>query len=229
MRSAAVFAFCCVIGSTTTHAAPIFFDDFNNYNSGGAATSQANTGLQVQAYGSLANFSASGANVVHAVDRSGTGDWAAMLYGGSGAGASDANQITTKVPVAANALGTSYTVAFQGAGATYSNIAQATKTGDYLEFIVQDAQGNIVSTHQYNTPAFTETSSNPFADASFIYVGDGNGEMTLEVLAVANAGDFGGAIDNLSISTTAVPEPVSASLLALGLVSLGFVRRPKMM
>ncbi len=164
-----------------------FSYDFDGYTNGNSAMTQAGTGLTVEANGDLPGWTKNlSAGNIHAVDRSGSGNFAVMLY--------DGNLMYYATPIAANTLGASYTVAFDGAIAVYAAAYQATAAGDYVQFLINDANGTIGS-YKY-TPTSTA-----FSPASFTYTGSGLAGGVYLVMMDGNPGDgrFGGAIDNVSV------------------------------
>jgi hypothetical protein len=174
--------------------------------------------LTVEAYGVLANWNATGEHAVHAVDRSGSGDWAVMLYGSDSA--QTANVISLASLVSANDAGKEYTVSFQGAAADYSSSSQGNEAGDTLEFDVLRSDGSTLYSYSYQPAYWTDASVNPFTDASFTYTGDGSGNVGLSITAVTGGdGHFGGAVDNLTIES--VPEPTTWALMVMGLAAIG--------
>lgn len=211
----------------TAPAAVIFSDDFNGYVAGGYGT-QADTGLTLGAFGDQPNWIKGGVNAVHAEDRTGAGDWAPMFYGASGYDAGDQNSLLMATGIAANALGMTYTVAFEGAAAAYGSNAQANGGFDYLRFRVLDAGDAEIFSYIYSAPDWSYGSSNPFSAASFDYVGTGTGNIRLLIDAYASYDHFGGSIDNLSISgDVAAPEPAALGLLGLGLAGIAAARRKR--
>lgn len=208
-------------------AATIFADDFNSYSSGGATSSQSGTGLTVEAFGTLAGWTASGVNAAHAVDR-GAGDWGVMFYGANGP--SDTNSILMNSAVSANSLGVNYTVSFEGAAANFAHWSQGNLDGDVVMFDVLNGLDAIVASYVYDPANWTDGPTNPFSAGSFSYVGNGTGDIRLRIYATAAAGRFGGAIDNLAIDAedpTPVSEPAMLGLFGLGALGLGLRRRRK--
>lgn len=199
----------------------IYSDDFSSY-AGNQNDQQTDTGLNVAFGGTLSNWNSAGLHAIHAVDRTGTGDWAVMFFNGDGAGT---NIIELAHGIAANALGTNYIVAFEGAPANYSAPAQATQTGDGLMFNVLDQFNTVIFSYIYNPATWPNSPTNPFSPASFTYSGTGNGNVTFSIFGVGNSGRFGGAIDNFSVDVAAAPEPGALGLLVVGAGLIGFSRR----
>lgn len=206
--------------ATPAIAAPIFSDDFNSYSRGSFYT-QVDTGLDEGAFGDLAAWDKAGQNAVHAVDRSGAGDWAAMLYAGPFA----PNSVTTNSAFAANELGATYTVSFESAAAAYGSDREGTSNTEFLQFSLLRTDGSVLFNYDYKTANWTGSSNNPFSLSTFDYVGDGSGDVKLSILGLSTTGDtrFGGAVDNVSVS--AVPEPATWAMLVLGLFGIGFMAR----
>lgn len=219
----AVVAGCMALASQAS-AATIFSDGFNSYTTGNYGT-QAVTGLTIGAFGTLPGWTAAGQNVVHAVQRS-TGDWAVMLYGGNSA--AQANVITMSSGIAANTLNALYQVSFAGAAATYATSNQGNAAGDLLRFDVLRANNSVLASYLYDPADWStvvSSGSNPFTAGAFFYTGDGTGAVRLRVTGAAAAGRFGGALDNVAISS--VPEPASWAMMigGFGLVGANLRRR----
>lgn len=200
-------------GISSANATEIVSYDFNNYANGQAQSTQANTGLTVYAYGDLPNFSKSGANSLHAVERS-PGDFAIMLYNGNGDD-SERNSITTNDNFSANTFGQKYLVSFLGAFGDYSNSSQITKPGDGLIFKIFNTTSSISYLYQ--------PTSSDFTSDSFSYIGTGTGAVSLKITGGGAAGEFGGAVDNVSIA--AVPEATSWAMMLVGMGLIGFAAR----
>ncbi len=215
-------------------AAVFFNDTFNSY-SAPFYGNQADTGLIVGAVGNLDGWISGGLNAVHAVDRSGTGDWAPMFYGYQGGGAAGTNAMLMADGVAANLLGTNYNVSFEGAAAVWANASQASGVGDYLRFNVIDENFETIASYLYDPADWSGTPSNPFTMANFTYAGTGSGNVRLYIYAETSFDKFGGAIDNLTISSidgidegpTDAPEPAALALLGFGLAGVAAARRKR--
>lgn len=203
-----------ILAMGSVFAAPIYQSNFNSYTSANGVSSQAGTGLIINAFGSVAGWTASGTNVIHGVQRS-SGDWAVMLY--------DTNAVTMSTGVLANSIGSRYSVAFDGAGGSYNAASQATGAGDTLLFEIINSVNAVVASYVYTPAVFTN--SNPFIAANFSYAGNGTGAVRLRVSDTLADNRFGGAFDNLSI--TEVPEPASALLMLAGVAGLAAARRKR--
>ncbi len=182
-------------GDNNQHAggATIFSDNFNAY-SGIQDATQAVTGLPVAYGGDLPGWTKIvGGHAVHAVERS-PGDWALMFI--------NVNTVFMNTGVATNRAGVSYVVAFEAAPADYRG-GQGTRTGtDSIRFEVLNPSDAVVASFDYFPGDFPTSGTNPFSSASFIYVGDGSGDVRLRIFDAhtTSSDHFGGAIDNLSIS-----------------------------
>lgn len=211
--------FCALAASVlcvgVAAAAPIYQSNFNTY-AGSAASAQADTGLLINAFGSVSGWNGAGMNALHAVQRQ-AGDWAIMLY--------DTNVITMSSGIAANSAGSTYKVAFDGAAGSYNNRAQASIAGDTMRFEIINVANQVLASYTYLTPAWTSSATNAFVAASFEYVGNGSGAVRLRVSDTLQNGRFGGAFDNVSVS--AVPEPASVLLMMVGLAGLAAAQRKR--
>lgn len=205
--------------SAPASAATIFSSDMNSYTSSNMGRLQPHTGLSENFGGSLADWTGAGFNAVHGVDRGG-GNWAAMLFGSASLGP---NSITTKALLAANALGQLYQIDFASAAAAYSNDGEGTQASDDLRFSLVNGSGVVLQSQIFHTASWTASAVNPFVNGSISYVGDGTGDVRLQITGESSSNRFGGAIDNVMLS--AVPEPASWAMMILGIGAVGFAMR----
>ncbi len=211
-------------GTFTSHASVIFTESFNGYTNYAGPGSQASTGLSVYHSGTITGWSNSGIHSAHAVDRGG-GDYALQLFNGVGVIA-PVNILTQSTGIAANDLGTEYLVSFDAAPTVWSNPSEASAAGDavLIELLRTD---NSVLTSSTQAPGIwsgTASAQNSFNPYSFSYTGDGSGSVRLRLSgSPANDSRFGGAIDNLAVSS--IPEPTRALLLLTCVLALALTRR----
>ncbi len=211
---------------TLAGAAELFnasFDDFTapapNFNG-----LQFQSGFPVAHTGDVPGWDKAGAGAVHAVNHATPtlappGDFAAMIW--------QDNVITLDAAIeGSNAAGQSYQVDFDASAAVYQQAAQQTGAEDGVLVEVLRGDGSVLASQAYLPGAWT--GSIALDHVSFAYVGDGSGDVRLRVgPSNFNSGTFGGAIDNLTVSTSAVPEPGTLASAAVVLVGAGvsIVRR----
>ncbi len=133
------------------------------------------------------------------------------------------NILTQSTGIAANNLGTEYLVSFDAAPTVWSNVLEATAAGDAVLIELLRSNNSVLTsfTQAPGTWSGTQNSFNPY---SFSYTGDGSGSVRLRLSgSPASNGHFGGAIDNLAVSST--PEPTRALLLLTGVLALALTRR----
>ena len=202
-----------VFNGVPASASIIFSEGFESYSAVDYGDTQNDTGLRLGHSGTVSAWNQSGAGALHAVDRSGSGNWALMFYNGTDS--SNTNTITLKNAISANTLATVYTVNFVGAGAIYQSAEQGTRSGDSLGIRIIDGLGSVIANYTFDSPAFTYAAYNPFSAGSFTYTGNGVGDVKVEVVGQGNSNSFGGALDDFSISgpTSTVAEPTAAFLL----------------
>ncbi len=215
-------AFLCLSAAMQPAAASVIYsDNFNDY-SAGEYGSQYQTGLTVGAVGTLPGWTASGFNAVHAVELN-PGNWAVMLWDNGGPAG---NTITLQTPIAANTAGAGYAVSFDGGPAVWGYGPQATLADDFLNFTVRDASNSLVASYDYTPGAWNGAET--LSPASFMYTGDGVGDVIIQVSFGQADQQFTGAFDNLTVSN--VPEPATWALMLAGLLSFAgivAVRRRK--
>lgn len=192
--------------SATVGAAPIFTENFNGY-AGTQNDTQYETGLNVAFGGNVTGWSNSGDGTMHAVDLSGTGNWAIMLW--------QNNVITQSTGIGANGNGISYQVDFDYGTAVYASSAQATSADDSLLVEVLRADNSVLASGTYTPGAWSNpTNANLSAGlhGTLSYVGDGSGNVRLRIgpAGTLDSGRFEGEIDNISVSDTTVLGPVLA-------------------
>ncbi len=170
-------------------------EDFSNYL-GTQNGLQFQTQLKVSNRGDLTGWTKGGTNAVQAVDRTGAGDYAPMIY--------DDNGLTFSSGIAANELGKTYHIDFVAGPAADANPASATTASDGMVIDVLRGDASVLAAYTCQPGAWAGAQS--FAPYSFVYVGDGNGNVRLRISALAPGwGYFGGAIDHLRVATDYVP------------------------
>ncbi len=181
---------------TVISASGIFFaENFNSY-SGNQNNTQYQTGLKVAHTGSVARWSNSGTSTMHAVDLSGSGNWAVMFY--------QDNVITLATAIAANTSGVTYQVDFDYGTAVYAGADQRTLTGDGLLVEVLRPDNSVLASNTYLSGAW-DTSGNRNLDVgnhgTLQYTGDGSGVVRLRIGPTPpyTTGRFEGEIDNLTL------------------------------
>ena len=190
-------------------AAPsvIFTDDFAGYTSSSGLGTQVSTSLGLKAFGTLPGWTASGTNVVHAVDRdAGAGtNWAYTSYGN--------NTIVQQTGIAANTNGNKYTVTFDIGPSVYEISSQATRSGDGFLVSVLRADGTtLASSTQIAGTWDWSTGAQGLTTRSFTYTGDGSGNVKLKFEPIAVAARFNGAIDNVSVRNGGDCDPAISTV-----------------
>ena len=175
----------------------LFAEDFSGYTTGNQSGSQSHTGLKITYGGSVARWSKSGFNSLHAVDLSGSGNWAIMFY--------QDNAITLTTGIAANILGVTYKVDFDYGTAVYAQSSQATTATDGLLVEVLRADNTTLASDTYLPGTWSNpTNANLSAGhhGTLQYVGDGSGVVRLRIGPTApyTSGRFEGEIDNITIA-----------------------------
>ncbi len=186
-----------VIGSSGV----LFAENFNNY-SGDQNSIQYQTGLKVAYGGSVSRWSNAGYSTMHAVDLSGSGNWAIMFY--------QDNVITLATGIAANTSGVTYQVDFDYGTAVYGTAQadQRTTATDSLLVEVLRPDNSVLASNTY-TPGAWDTSGNRNLDVgnhgTLQYTGDGSGVVRLRIGPTPpyTTGRFEGEIDNISITVAA--------------------------
>ena len=187
--------------------------NFDDITSASVSTTQSNTGNWLVYNSTYSSFNRSGFNAIHAIQLSGSvqggaGDYAVMIYGD--------NVVTQKNGFAANNLGKTYYVSFDIGPTVYSLLSQATQAGDTFRINLLRADNSLLQTVDITPGAWTGVQT--FTRSYFSYVGDGSGDVRLQLMSGNTLTRFAGAVDNMTFwDTTPVPEPSAFSLLTIGL------------
>jgi len=197
-------------------AATIFTENFSGY-SGTQNATQYQTGLNVAYGGNVFGWSNLGDGTMHAVDLSGSGNWAIMLW--------QNNVITQTVGIAANDSGSSYEVNFDYGTAVYADAPERTLSTDALLVELLRSNDSVLASQFFFPGAWDDTGNQNLdrgLQGTLPYVGDGTGDLRLRIgpaPATFNQGHFAGEIDNLSVNL--IPEPSTYALLVMAVVGLG--------
>ncbi|MCX6878124.1 MAG: DUF4038 domain-containing protein [Verrucomicrobia bacterium] len=184
----------------------LFAEDFSGYTTGNQSGSQDQSGLKIAYGGNVSKWSKSGFNSVHAVDLSGSGNWAIMFY--------QDNVITLATGIAANDNGVTYTVNFDYGTAVYAQSSQATAATDSLLVEVLRTDNSVRASNTYTPGTWSHpTNANLSAGkhGTLQYVGDGSGVVKLRIgpAGSSSTGRFQGEIDNISIAVDATASYAS--------------------
>ena len=187
--------------ATTNHvvsAAPaaIFSENFNSITQGYTGT-QAHTNLTVGAWDTLTGWTSAGTHAIHDVDRilGAEIDIAVSFYNN--------NEITLSTGFAANASGVAYTMTFEVGPSVWSGSGQASNSTDGLVVSLLRANGSTVASTSQLAGAWngTSTAQDAMTSRTFVYTGDGTGDVRIKVANINPSADrFGGAIDNIVVT-----------------------------
>ena len=187
--------------ATTNHvvsAAPaaIFSENFNSITQGYTGT-QAHTNLTVGAWDTLTGWTSAGTHAIHDVDRilGAEKDIAVSFYNN--------NEITLSTGFAANASGVAYTMTFEVGPSVWSGSGQASNSTDGLVVSLLRANGTTVASTSQLAGAWngTSTAQDAMTSRTFVYTGDGTGDVRIKVANINPSADrFGGAIDNIVVT-----------------------------
>jgi hypothetical protein len=172
-----------------------FAESFAGYQ-GNQDVTQFQTGLKVAHSGKVSDWTNSGSNAIHAVDRALKGgevtpsDWAVMIF---------QDNVITSAAIPANDAGTTYRVDFEISPAIYADAAQATRAGDALLIEVLRANNSVLTS--IKAPSAAWSGKMAFTPAKLDYSGDGTGPIRLRVRAATSdhSARFHGAIDNITV------------------------------
>lgn len=169
-----------------TCAPAIFYEPFSDLSTGTTGT-QCDTGLTIYVYSTLPRWAGAGGNALHGVQ---VGPNRAISF-------PDTNVITMLTPVAANTLGETYEVRFNGGPGVWAGCVQASSSGDHLVIELLRDNDTVLASYLYAPPNWAGVQT--FAPTSFSYTGDGSGTLRLRVRDAETNGRFGGALDDIGI------------------------------
>jgi hypothetical protein len=118
-------------------------------------------------------------------------------------GASTANVLTLAKGIAANEKERKYEVGFEAAPSVWAGPSQRTKAADGLQIDFLRADGSVVAEIRHNPGPWSGTQdAQKLHRAKFSYSGDGSGDVRIRITsATPGSGRFGGALDDLTITT----------------------------
>ena len=207
------------------HAGVLMNFNFDDITGASISTTQSDTGNRLVYNAQYATFNRAGFNAIHAIQLSGAshggaGDYAVMIYGD--------NVVTQKTGFAANTLGSTYYVSFDIGPTVYSNLSQATQAGDTFRINVLRADNSPLASTDVTPGVWAGVQT--FQRSYFSYVGDGTGDVKLQLQSGNTLTRFAGAVDNMTFWDTvpnAIPEPSAGALLVAGMALLAALRRRK--
>ena len=111
-----------------------------------------------------------------------------------------ANAVTMEKAISANREGREYRVSFAAGPSVWAGVSQATADGDGLLLQVLRHDGTVLAWHVYRPVTWSgKADAQKLEAASFVYTGDGTGNVRLHITSSNYTGRFGGAIDNVTI------------------------------
>lgn len=115
-------------------------------------------------------------------------------------GNGQANALTLASAINANKDGREYRVSFAAGPSVWAGASQATAKGDGLLVQVLRQDGTVLAWHVHRPEPWSgKATAQQLQAASFVYKGDGTGDVTLHITASDYTGRFGGAIDDVTI------------------------------
>ena len=115
-----------------------------------------------------------------------------------------ANAVTLNTGIDANGAGREYRVSFAASPSIWAGASQATADDDGLLLQVLREDATVLAWHVHRPGAWTgKHDSQKFKAASFVYKGDGTGNVKLHITSSDYTGRFGGAIDDLTVEESA--------------------------
>ncbi|MEM7234563.1 MAG: PSD1 and planctomycete cytochrome C domain-containing protein, partial [Planctomycetota bacterium] len=118
-------------------------------------------------------------------------------------GGTDANVLTLKDSIAANEKGTRYVVSFQAGPSVWAGASQKTTASDGLRIDLLRDDGSLLIGYRHDPgPWSGKKDAQKLNTAEFAYTGDGSGPVRVRITsATPGSGRFGGAIDDLTITS----------------------------
>jgi hypothetical protein len=122
-----------------------------------------------------------------------------------------ANALTLDSGISANDEGREYRVSFAAGPSVWAGASQATTRQDGLLLQVLRKDGTVLAYHVHRPHAWSgKADAQQLSAASFVYTGDGSGDVTLHITSSDYTGRFGGAIDDLTIVESGTSRVVFA-------------------
>ena len=122
-----------------------------------------------------------------------------------------ANALTLESGISANEAGREYRVSFTAGPSVWAGASQATADGDGLLLQLLRKDETVLAYHVHRPHAWLGTAeAQQLSAASFVYTGDGSGDVSLHITSSDYTGRFGGAIDELQIVESATSRVVFA-------------------
>jgi hypothetical protein len=122
-----------------------------------------------------------------------------------------ANALSLKSGFNANENGRNYRVSFAAGPSVWAGAGQATAQGDGLLLQVLRKDDTVLAWHVHRPDARPgKAAAQRLKAASFVYIGDGSGDVTLHITSSDYTGRFGGAIDDLAIVESGTSRVVFA-------------------
>ena len=122
-----------------------------------------------------------------------------------------ANALTLQSAIPANQVGRVYRVSFLAGPSVWAGAGQATTEGDGLLLQVLRKDETVLAWHVHRAKPWSgKPDAQQLAAGSFVYTGDGTGDVTLHLTASDYTGRFGGAVDDLRIEDSGASRVVFA-------------------